>query len=168
MQLSPTQESEATVTEPAPVTLMDLGDADGNRCVIRVTGRYQPGILTGHDILRADVLVAASFVDARLEIYPFQQDLDTWQQDLTLLTPGRGATLGGDRGPSLDFFMHEDRTLSLMVQDPDRLSVMLGIEPPETWIQDHHQRLDQVRATWPSEVVETAPMAYEWSPSRKR
>ncbi|MFF4098611.1 DUF5959 family protein [Streptomyces sp. NPDC001903] len=168
MQLSPTQESESTVTESAPVNLIDLGDADGNRCVVRVTGRYQPGILTGHDILRADVLVTASFVDARLEIYLFQHDLDTWQQDLNLLTSGKGAMIGGDRGLSLNFSMHEDRTLSLTVQDPDRLSVMLGIEPPDTWIQDHHQRLDQVRATWPSEVVETAPMAYEWSPSRKR
>ncbi|MER5761233.1 DUF5959 family protein [Streptomyces sp. NPDC002082] len=156
------------MTEPAPVNLIDLGDAEGNRCVVRVTGRYQPGILTGHDILRADVLVSASFVDARLEIYLFQQDLDTWQQDLTRLARGEGATIGGDRGLSLDFFMYEDRRLALTVQDPDRLSVMLGIEPPEDWIQDHHRRLDHVRATWPSEVVETAPMAYEWSPGRKR
>lgn len=168
MQLTPHKRASPTVTEPAPVNLIDLGDADGNRCVVRVTGRYQPGIPTGHDILRADVLVTASFVDARLEIHLFQQDLDTWQHGLTLLTPGKGATIGGDRGPTLYFFMHEDPTLSLTVQDPDRLSVMLGIEPPETWIQDHHQRLDPVRATWPSEVVETAPMAYAWSPSRKR
>ncbi|MEU6900307.1 DUF5959 family protein [Streptomyces virginiae] len=156
------------MTEPTPVNLIDLGDAEGNRCVVRVTGRYQPGILTGHDTLRADVLVSASFVDARLEIYLFQQDLDTWQHDLTRLVRGEGATIGGDRGLSLDFFMYEDRKLALTVQDPDRLSVMLGIEPPATWIQDHNQHLDQVRATWPSEVVETAPMAYEWSPSRKR
>ncbi|MFE1877794.1 DUF5959 family protein [Streptomyces sp. NPDC059496] len=48
------------MTEAAPVNLIDLGDADGNRCVVRVTGRYQPGVLTGHDILQADVLVSAS------------------------------------------------------------------------------------------------------------
>ncbi|CAM5287547.1 hypothetical protein SBADM41S_08070 [Streptomyces badius] len=148
--------------------MIDLGDADGNRCVVRVAGRYQPGVLTGHDILQADVLVSASFVDARLELYLFQQDLDTWQRDLTQLAPGKGATIGGHRGLSLDFAMHEDRTLSVMVQDPDRLSLALGIGPQETWIQDHHQRLEHVRETWPSEVVETAPMTYEWSSDRKR
>ncbi|MFE2201324.1 DUF5959 family protein [Streptomyces amritsarensis] len=147
------------------MNLIDLGDADGNRCVVRVTGRYQPGVLTGHDILQADVMVSASFVDARLELFLFQQDLDTWQRDLTQLAPGNGATIGGDRGLSLDFFMHEDRTLSLMVQDPDRMSLALGIGPQETWLQDHHQRLELVRETWPSEVVETAPMTYEWSPN---
>ncbi|MER8096017.1 DUF5959 family protein [Streptomyces goshikiensis] len=156
------------MTEPDPVNLIDLGDADGNRCVVRVTGRYQPGVLTGHDILQADVLVSASFVDARLELYLFQEDLDTWRHDLTQLVPGKGATIGGDRGLSLCFFMHEDRTLSLMVQDPDRMSLTLGIGPQETWIQDHHQRLEHVREIWPSEVVETAPMTYEWSSNRKR
>ncbi|MEV7403581.1 DUF5959 family protein [Streptomyces sp. NPDC091267] len=155
------------VTEPAPVDLINLGDAEGNLCVVRVTGRYQPGVLTGHDILQADVLVSASFVDARLGLYLLQRDLDTWQHDLTQLAPGKGATIGGDRGLSLGLFMHEDRTLSLTVQDPDRMNLALGIGPQETWIQDHHQRLDQVRETWPSEVVETAPMTYEWSSNRR-
>ncbi|MCX4804062.1 DUF5959 family protein [Streptomyces sp. NPDC058682] len=154
------------MTEPAPVNLIDVGDADGNRCVVRVTGRYQPGVLTGHDVLRADLVVSASFVDVRLELHLRQQDLDAWQHDLTRLAPGKGATIGGDRGPSVDFFVHEDRDVSLMVQDPDRLSVALGIAPQETWIQDHHQRLDRVRATWPSEVVGTGT-TYEWS-SRRR
>ncbi|MFD9540802.1 DUF5959 family protein [Streptomyces sp. NPDC060022] len=149
------------------MNLIDLEDAGGNRCVVRVSGRSQPGVLTGHDILQADVLVSASFVDARLELYILQQDLDTWQHDLAQLAPGKGATIGGDRGLSLDFFMHEDRTLSLTVQDPDRMNIALGIAPEETWIQDHHQRLDQVRETWPSEVVETAPMAYEWRSNRR-
>lgn len=155
------------MTEPAPVDLIDLGDADGNRCVVRVTGRYQPGVLTGHDTLQADVLVSASFADARLELYILPQDLDTWQHDLTRLAPGKGATIGGDRGLSLGFFMHEDRTLSLMVQDPDRMSLAMGIAPQETWIQDHRQRLEQVRETWPSEVVETGPMTFEWNPNRR-
>ncbi|MFF3861431.1 DUF5959 family protein [Streptomyces sp. NPDC002209] len=149
------------------MNLIDLGDADGNRCVVRVTGRYQPGVLTGHDILQADVLVSASFVDARLELCILQQDLDTWQHDLAQIAPGKGATIGGERGLSLGLFMHEDRTLALMVQDPDRMSLALRIAPPETWIQDHHQRLDQVRETWPSEVVGTGPMTYEWNSNRR-
>ncbi|MEU9148869.1 DUF5959 family protein [Streptomyces sp. NPDC048349] len=155
------------MTEPAPVNLIDVGDPDGNRCVVRVTGRYQPGVLTGHDVLRADVLISASFADARLELSMVQRDLDISQHDLTQLAPGKGATIGGARGLSLSFFMHEDRTLSLTVEDPDRMSLALAIGPQETWIQDHRQRLDRVRETWPSEVVETAPMSYEWSSHRR-
>jgi hypothetical protein len=156
------------VTEPDAMDLIHLEDADGNRCVVRVTGRYQPGVLTGHDILRADVLASADFVDARLELFLFQQDLDAWQRYLTRLAPGTDASIGGDRGLSLAFHMHEDRSLSVTVEDPDRLTATLWLQPQDTWIQEHHQRLERVRKTWPSEVAETAPMAYEWSPRRKR
>ncbi|ROQ67048.1 hypothetical protein EDD93_1466 [Streptomyces sp. 840.1] len=155
------------MTDAASVDLIDMGDADGNRCVVRVTGRAQPGVLPGHDVLRADVLVSASFVDARLELYLVQKDLDTWQHDLTQLAPGGSATIGNDRGLRLHFFMHQDRTWSLTVEDPDRMTLALGIGQQETWARDHHQRLALVREAWPSEVVETAPMAYEWSPGRK-
>ncbi|MFD9523759.1 DUF5959 family protein [Streptomyces sp. NPDC059979] len=99
--------------------------------------------------------------------HPTTPAASAWQHDLTQLAPGKGATIGGDRGLSLDFFMHEDRTLSLMVQDPDRMSLAMGIAPQETWVQDHHQRLDQVRETWPDEIVETGPMTYEWNPNRR-
>lgn len=155
------------MTEPSPVNLIDLSDADGNRCIVRVTGRYQPGVPTGHDILQADVLVSASFVDARLELYILQQDLDDWRNDLIELSPGGGATIGGDRGLSLDFFMFDHRTLSLSLRDPDRMTVALAIAPEESWIDDHHRRLDQVRATWPSEVVMTATGTYAWRSGRR-
>lgn len=154
------------MTEAAPVDLIDLEDAAGDRCVVRVTGRYQPGVLTGHDTLQADVLISATFIDARLEVFLFPEDLDTWQRDLSQLAPGRNVTLGGDRGLTLHLSMREDRTLRLTVLDPDRLSVELGIAPPSTWIQEHHQRLDRVREAWPREVVETAPMTYGWSSGR--
>nr|WP_307129079.1 DUF5959 family protein [Streptomyces sp. B1I3] len=157
----------ATVTEPDAVDLIHLEDADGNRCIIRVTGRYQPGVLTGHDVLRADVLASADFLDARLELFLFQQDLDAWQRDLAQLAPGADASIGGDRGLSLVFHMHEDRSLSVTVDDPDRLTAALSLRPQETWIPEHQQRLKHIREIWPTEVVETAPMAYEWSPSRR-
>ncbi|MFD8912592.1 DUF5959 family protein [Streptomyces sp. NPDC059575] len=156
------------MTEPGAVDLINLEDADGSRCVVRVTGRFQPGVLTGHDILRADVLTSTEFVDARLELFLSQEDLTAWQHDLTRLVPGTGVDIGGDRGLSLAFHMHEDRSLSVTVDDPDRLTTTLWLQPPQTWIQEHHQRLERVRKAWPSEVVETAPMAYAWSPSRNR
>lgn len=127
--------------------LVHLADQDGNRCVVRVTGRFRPGVLTGHDTLRADVLVSASFVDARLDLHLFRHDLDSWEQELSHLGPGRKAGIGGDRGPGLDIHMHEDGRLSSQVSDPDRLTTVLGIRPQEDWIAEHLRRLEQVRLT---------------------
>ncbi|MEU6241460.1 DUF5959 family protein [Streptomyces sp. NPDC047024] len=89
------------MTEPGAVDLINLEDADGSRCVVRVTDRFQPGVLTGHDILRADVLTSTEFVDARLELCLSPEDLTAWQHDLTRLAPGTGVNIGGDRGLSL-------------------------------------------------------------------
>ncbi|MEU9124412.1 DUF5959 family protein [Streptomyces sp. NPDC048506] len=168
MRSSNGKKASVVMTESAPADLIHLADADGNRCIVRVTGRLQPGVLTGHDILRADVLVSASFIDARLNVHLFQRDLDAWQRDLSDLAPGRQAGMGEDRGLSLVLHMHEGGRLSVTVEDPDRLTALLAICPEEGWVNDHQERLEQVRQTWPSEVVETAPMVYEWSPSRKR
>ncbi|WP_030247297.1 DUF5959 family protein [Streptomyces sp. NRRL S-350] len=156
------------MTDPVPVDLIDLADEDGNRCIVRVTGRFKSGDPMLHDILRADVLVFASFVDARLDVYLSPHDLDAWQEELSALAPGRDASIGGDRGLTLGFHLHEDGWLSITVDDPGRLITMIGARPEENWISDHHERLEQVRRTWPVEVVETAPGVYEWSADRGR
>ncbi|MFI6063151.1 DUF5959 family protein [Streptomyces sp. NPDC051286] len=156
------------MTEPVPVDLIHLADADGNRCIVRVTGRFQPGILTGHDILRADVFVSASFVDARLDFFLFQSDLDGWQQELANIAPGREASLGGDSGLTLQIHMHENGWLTITVDDPERLTTMIGVRPEKDWVHEHREHLERARLVWPSEVVKTAPGAYEWSPDRKR
>ncbi|MFJ6602142.1 DUF5959 family protein [Streptomyces lydicus] len=152
------------MTEPKAVDLIHLEDGDGNRCTVRVTGRFRPGVLTGHDILCADVLVSASFVDARLEMCLSPQDLSSWQQSLAELTPGGNASLGGDRGLHLGIHVNDERSVSVWVEDPERLTTALTIRPPAGWLDEHHDRLQQVRQAWPREVVETAPMAYEWAP----
>ncbi|MFJ9691866.1 DUF5959 family protein [Kitasatospora sp. NPDC101183] len=146
--------------------LIHLADAEGNRCIVRVTGRFKPGDPMFHDTLHANVLVSASFVDARLDVYLSQHELDAWQQDLAALAPGRNACIGGDRGLTLGLHLHEDGWLSITVDDPDRLVAMLGARPDENWINDHHERVEQVRRTWPGEVVETSPGAYRWNTDR--
>ncbi|WP_055590063.1 DUF5959 family protein [Streptacidiphilus griseoplanus] len=155
------------MTEPDALELIHLEDAEGDRCIVRITGRFQPGGLTGHDVLRAEVLAHASFVDARLELYLLQRDLDAWEQELSGLAPGADASIGGDRGLSLALHMQEDRSLAVTIHDPDSLSAMLWIRPPENWMDEHRHRVAQVRRTWPSEVVETAPMTYEWRPTHQ-
>lgn len=168
--MQPTRRTKAStfMTEPTPIDLIHLADPDGSRCIVRVTGRLRPGVLTGPDILRADVLACASFVDARLELYLFQHDVDSWEQELSNLGPGQTVSIGGDRGLSLGIHLHEDSRLSIQVSDPDRLTTVLGIRPQGDWIAEHRGRLEQVRLAWPPEVIETAPGAYEWSPKRKR
>ncbi|MCQ9129819.1 DUF5959 family protein [Streptomyces hilarionis] len=156
------------MTPPAPADLINLEDTDGNRCVVRVTGRSQPGVLTGHDILSADVLVSASLVDARLDVELLPEDLDAWQQDLSDLAPGRRAGIGGDRGLSITLHPHADGLVSVTVEDPDRLTTLVGVRPEKNWVARHRELLRQVRRTWPNEVIESSPGAYEWSPDRKR
>ncbi|MGP8296493.1 DUF5959 family protein [Streptomyces inhibens] len=156
-----------TVGEPEPVDLIHLAHADGDRCIVRVTGRSRPGTLTGHDTLRADVLVSTSFLDARLELYLFQRDLSAWEHELEGLVPGGNARIGSGRGLELDIRLNEDQSVCVTIHDPDRLSTFVWIQPQDDWIQDHRARLDRLRQIWPSEVVETAPMVYEWSPDRR-
>ncbi|MEU7568283.1 DUF5959 family protein [Streptomyces fradiae] len=156
------------MTEHTPVDLVHLADPDGSRCVVRVTGRYRPGVPTHHDILRADVLASTSYLDARLDVYLFPHDLDVWERRLADLGPGETVTIGGDRGLNLTIHVHEDGRLSIQIMDPDRLCAELGIQPRGDWIAEHRARLDQVRRAWPREVVETASGAFEWSPDRKR
>ncbi|WP_405899380.1 DUF5959 family protein [Streptomyces sp. NBC_00727] len=57
---------------------------------------------TGHDILRADVPVSTSFVDAWLDLHLFRDDLGFWGQQLSGLVPGRTARIGGDRGLNME------------------------------------------------------------------
>ncbi|MER6305827.1 DUF5959 family protein [Streptomyces sp. NPDC001657] len=154
--------------EPEPVDLIHLADADGNQCIVRVTGRSQPGVLTGHDTLRADVLVSTSFLDARLELFLLQQDLSTWEEQFQRLVPRGNAGLGGGRGLELGFQLNEDESVGVTLHDPDRLSTFFWVRPQDDWIQDHRARLDRVRQVWPSEVIETAPMSYEWRPNRRK
>lgn len=152
--------------KPEPVDLIHLADAAGGRCVVRVTGRHQPGVLPGHDTLRADVLVSTDFLDARLGLFLSQRDLSAWAQQLEALTPGGMAEIGGDRGPQFGLRVNEDRSVSVTIHDPDRLSALFAIQPHDDWVQDHRTRLECVRQVWPSEVVEAVPMVYEWSPCR--
>ncbi|WP_037604309.1 DUF5959 family protein [Streptacidiphilus rugosus] len=139
------------MTDAGAIDLIRLEDADGNHCTVRVTGR-QPGLPASHDVLRAEVLAHASFMDARLELHLFQQDLDAWEDELSRIAPGEGALMGGDRGLNLLFHMQEDCSLVLTINDPDRLSAMLWIRPPESWIPEHRHRLEQVRQAWPPEA----------------
>ncbi|GLW52223.1 DUF5959 family protein [Kitasatospora phosalacinea] len=132
------------MTDADPTDLIHLEDPGGDRCVVRVAGR-EPGLRDDHDMLRAAILVHADFVDARLELHLSPRDLDAWQAGLNGLRPGTGTSLGGERGAGLAVHLQEDRSLAVTVHDPDRLSVVLWIQPPENWTDEHLERLERVR-----------------------
>lgn len=154
--------------EQEPVDLIRLGDTGGNGCVVRITGRFQPGVLTGHDILRADVLLSVGFVDACLDLCLLPRDLTAWEHALDELIPGGTAEIGSDRGLQLVFHHHDDQSVTVIVDYPDRFSTVFPIQPQPDWIEDHHRRLGLLRQAWPSEVIETGTGVYEWSPRRTR
>lgn len=153
--------------EPEPVDLIHLKDADGNRCVVRVTARDLPGILTGHDNLLAEILVSTAVLDAHLETCLLQADLSSWEQGLRTLAPGGNAGIGGDRALELDLRLDEGQSLSVTLHDPDQLSTSFLIRPPHGWIRDHQDRLERLRQVWPSEVAQTSPGVYEWKRKRE-
>lgn len=80
---------------------------------------------------------------------------------------GGEAGIGGGRGLELGIRLSEDQSVGVTINDPDRLSTFFWIQPQDDWIQDHRVRLDRLRQVWPSEVIQTAPMVYEWSPDRR-
>ncbi|MFI1105768.1 DUF5959 family protein [Streptomyces melanogenes] len=41
-------------------------------------------------------------------------------------------------------------------------SVRVPVRLADGWADDHYERLQRVRATWPQEVMESSPGAYEW------
>ncbi len=143
--------------EPEPVDLIHLADNGGNGLVVRVTGRFRAGVPAGPGVLRADVLISAGFVEARLDLCLPPRDLAAWERALGELRPGGTAAIGTERGPRLTLHHHDDQSVSVAVDDPDRFSTAFPIQSQPDWIEDHRRRLDRVRRAWPSEIIETAP-----------
>ncbi|MER5715192.1 DUF5959 family protein [Streptomyces sp. NPDC002132] len=57
------------------IHLADRPDAGGNSVAVRVLGRCRPGILTGHDFLDCEIVIAAELrVAARRRLMPSQRE----------------------------------------------------------------------------------------------
>lgn len=136
------------MTHPAsvPVDLVHLAD-DGGHFVVRIAG--EPSPLTEHGSLRAEVLASASFVEARLDLFfLFPRYLDLWEEALCDLGPGRSAGIDSGRGLGFELHQHDNGWVSVSLHDPDRITLGLGFQPEGDWVQDHLDRLEQVRRFW--------------------
>ncbi|MFE0400351.1 MULTISPECIES: DUF5959 family protein [Streptomyces] len=131
--------------ERAPVDLIHLSDGEDVSLVLRAVG--PPGVLLGP--IRAECLIRADFVQARLDTHIWPDLLDEWEEALARLGAGEDAGWAqGGRGLRLYFHPSDSGRLSLSVHDPDRLTVALGLEPPPQWIEEHEIRLRRMREVY--------------------
>ncbi|MFF3845938.1 DUF5959 family protein [Streptomyces sp. NPDC002328] len=148
------------------IHLTDRPGAGGHSVSVRVLGRCQPGILTGHDLLDCEIVIAAESVHATFSVTLLPEDLEDWEDALARLESRRSAMwLESGRTPSMRIEPDESGALRVTVHDgPESeatVTVLLSVPPP-TWITHQHDLLARAREVYPREVAETSPGAYEW------
>ena len=149
------------------IHLADRPGTSGHSVSVRVLGRCQPGILTGHDLLDCEiVIVAEESLNASFVVTLFPEDLGDWEETLARLEARRFATwLNSGRTPSLAFKPQESGGLLVSVHDGPSTGITVTLPLfvlPPTWAAEQRDLLTRVREVYPREVVETSPGAYEW------
>ncbi|MFJ6075140.1 DUF5959 family protein [Streptomyces sp. NPDC093065] len=153
------------------IHLADGPDTGGGHSVsVRILGRWQPGILTGHDFLDCEIAVKAESVNGTFSVTLLPEDLEDWEDTLATLESGRfAAWLTSGRTPSMKFQPDESGGLRVSVHDGPASGVTVTLPlfaPPSTWVVEQRDLLTRARAAYPREVVETSPGAYEWRRAR--
>ncbi len=153
--------------------LIHLADRPGtsrHRISVRVLGRWQPGILFGHDFLACEIVITAEALSATFSVTLLPEDLEDWEDTLANLEARRSTTwLASGRTPSLTFAPDGDDRMSVSAHDGPASGVTVTVPLfalPTGWIGEQRALLARVRATYPREVVETSPGAYEWRRER--
>ncbi|WP_449064229.1 DUF5959 family protein [Planomonospora algeriensis] len=140
-----------------------LGDEE-NRLVVKVLGRHQPGVLSGHDYLDAELVVTTGFAGGRLTTCLLPDDLDDWASALDSLAAGREVCwLESGRTPEV-VIQPSGQSGGAVVTVKDHPAsgawVRMPVRLTDGWIPEHRDRLEQVKETWPREVEETSPGVY--------
>ncbi|MFF9859949.1 DUF5959 family protein [Streptomyces tendae] len=148
------------------INLIDLAETPGTsgRSVsVRVLGRFQPGILTGHDFLDCEIVIVAESVNATFPVTLLPEDLEDWEDALADLASGRSAVwLDSGRTPSMSF-TPDSGGLLVSVHDGPETGVTATVPlfvVSSAWVDEQRDLL--MREIYPSEVVETSPNAYKW------
>ncbi|AWW35357.1 DUF5959 family protein [Streptomyces cadmiisoli] len=153
------------MAEDSTVDLICLADEESS-LMVRVLSRHMPGVLPWHDFLDAEIVVTSGFAQGRLDVCLAPDDLDSWSKVLRTLAAGRDAAWMDDgRNPEIRFEPSSQNGIAaVVVEDFARTgtSVRVPVRLADGWADDHNERLQRVRATWPQEVVQTSPGAYEW------
>ncbi|MEU4097540.1 DUF5959 family protein [Streptomyces sp. NPDC026673] len=151
------------------IHLIHLGGTPGNSdnsVSVRVLGRSQPGILTGHDFLDCEIVIVTEFADACFAETLLPEDLTDWEDALATLETGRSAVwLDSGRTTSMTFEVDETGRFRVSVHDGPSSGVTVTVPLPAlppTWAGEQRDLLARVREAYPREVVETSLGVYEW------
>ncbi|MGC4985357.1 DUF5959 family protein [Streptomyces sp. DT193] len=111
-------------------------------------------------------IVTSGFAQGRLDVCLTPDDLDSWSQILGEIAAGRDAVWMDDgRAPEIRFELSGRNGMAVIVvadMAASGTSVRVPVRLPCGWADEHHERLQHVRAAWPQEVVETSIGVYEW------
>ncbi|MFD5137968.1 DUF5959 family protein [Streptomyces sp. NPDC058378] len=152
------------------IHLADRPGTSGQSVSVRILGRYQPGILTGHDFLDCEIVINAESVNGNFAVTLLPEDLEDWEDSLATLESGRFAVwLVSGRTPSMKFEPDEGGGLWVSVHDgpSSGVTVKVPLFVSPTWVTEQRDLLDEARGAYPREVIETSPGAYEWGRARK-
>lgn len=151
------------------IHLIHLADGPGTRghsVSVRILGRSQPGILTGHDFLDCEIVITAGALDATFSVTLLPEDLEEWEDTLATLETDRvAAWLTSGRTPSMELSSAETGGLSVSVHDGPSSGVTVTVPlsaPLPTVLAEQRDLLARAREAYPCDVVETSPGAYEW------
>ncbi|MGW8744711.1 DUF5959 family protein [Streptomyces sp. NPDC055794] len=148
------------------IQLADTPGTSGHSVSVRVLGRFQPGILTGHDFLDCEIAILAESVNATFSVTLLPEDLEDWEDALAALGSGRFAMwLESGRTPSMKFKPDESGGLWVSVHDGPASGVTVTVPLfvlSSAWVDEQRDLLTRVREVYPREVVETSLGAYEW------
>lgn len=138
----------AAVDGHVPRELIALADEEGNSVTVNVLGRdrrWSAG-------LQAEIVVRTPFVSGRVDLVLYTSRLESWADALTRLKDGEDvAWMEMSRGPSIFIQLAGERDCPEVVVEDESgsmVTVRVPLVPPDEWIADHQQRLQQVIKHW--------------------
>ncbi|MEU5220976.1 DUF5959 family protein [Streptomyces sp. NPDC020807] len=126
----------------APRALIFLADDEGNSVTVNVLGAG----------LEAEIVVRTPFVSGRINLVLYASKLESWADALNRLDAGEDvAWMEMSNGPSIFIQLAGERDCPEVVVEDESgsmVTVRVPIVPPDDWIADHRERLQQVMDYW--------------------
>ncbi|MER8029017.1 DUF5959 family protein [Streptomyces bauhiniae] len=142
------------MSDDPPTELICLADDEGNSVRVDVLG-VEPTWSGG---LKAEIVVATSFVSGRLNVWLGTRKLERWAEALDRLDVGEDVHwMDMDRGASVQVQLSGERDCPEVVVEDESGSmatVRVPVGLPDGWIDDHRRRLRQVRDHWVPKLLE--------------
>ncbi|MEU3398791.1 DUF5959 family protein [Streptomyces filamentosus] len=122
--------------------LILLADDEGNSVTVDVLGAG----------LEAEIVVRTPFVSGRIALVLCASKLESWAAALNRLDAGEDAAwMEMSNGPSIFIRLTGERDCPEVVVEDESgsmVTVRVPVVPPDDWIADHRERLQQVMDHW--------------------